>query len=486
MVHNGSARETSRTVRRGPPGAKRPGAAGCLPGFTLAVALTVGLGTGGGLAAETGGPPPTSQTEGDSSSATNTVSLTLSDCLALALTNNPGLSARAAEVAQARAERQGAAGARWPSLHAVGNYTHATLPQILAMPTANGVPMVFARDLAGGNLVASLPLFTGGQLSARIQAAQLLKTAAGHRLARTREELIFNVSAAYFSQLGQQHIVESVAFSRDTLQAHRRRIQDLLAARKAVRVDLLRTEVRLADVAQQLVQEQNLLAIQQRLLATLLAEGAGGRPVRAADGLSTNLQTASPEGVFAFAKSHRADWLAAERETAAQRRTVVAARGAHWPQLSARASYGEQYAVNPTLLPGQFDDYHAGFVGVVADVPLFEGGQIAARVRREREKLAAAQARLRELELQVQLEVESAVLNVNSSRARAQATAQSQAQAQESLALERDKYDAGKGTIVDVLDAQSALLEAQTSYYRALADHQIAWAQLRLAKGEQP
>jgi outer membrane protein TolC len=43
----------------------------------------------------------------------------------------------------------------------------------------------------------------------------------------------------------------------------------------------------------------------------------------------------------------------------------------------------------------------------------------------------------------------------------------------------------GKGAIVDVLDAQDALLESQTSFYRALADYNIAVAQLHLAVGEE-
>jgi outer membrane protein TolC len=57
-------------------------------------------------------------------------------------------------------------------------------------------------------------------------------------------------------------------------------------------------------------------------------------------------------------------------------------------------------------------------------------------------------------------------------------------QAEEGYGIEQDKYNLGKGTIVDVLDAQAALLEAQSTYYRALADHEIAKAQLRLARGE--
>jgi outer membrane protein TolC len=117
------------------------------------------------------------------------------------------------------------------------------------------------------------------------------------------------------------------------------------------------------------------------------------------------------------------------------------------------------------------------------ELPIFEGGRIQARIREERAKLAAAQERFRKLELQVRLEVETAQLNMTSAFERVQTTEKTIEQARESLRIEREKYELGKGAIMDVLDAQSALLDAETNYYRALADFNVARAQLQLATG---
>jgi len=54
------------------------------------------------------------------------------------------------------------------------------------------------------------------------------------------------------------------------MEEHFRRVSALLEAEKAAKVDLLRTEVRLSDLRQSLVKEQNVLAIQKRVLANLL------------------------------------------------------------------------------------------------------------------------------------------------------------------------------------------------------------------------
>jgi outer membrane protein TolC len=165
---------------------------------------------------------------------------------------------------------------------------------------------------------------------------------------------------------------------------------------------------------------------------------------------------------------------------------VDAARAGHWPTVSLQGEYGGRWAAGTTSQQtgtDSFDD--VGSVGVVVDIPLFEGGRIEARIRQERARLRAAQERLRRLELQVQLDVETASLNIGSAAQRVHATEKAIEQAKESLRIEQEKYDLGKGAIVDVLDAQSALLESQTNYYRALSDYNVALAQLKLATGAQ-
>ena len=64
------------------------------------------------------------------------------------------------------------------------------------------------------------------------------------------------------------------------------------------------------------------------------------------------------------------------------------------------------------------------------------------------------------------------------------AAEQAVGQADESFRIMKEKYDLGKGTMTDVLDAQTALVVAQTSHARALADLAVADARRKLAGGE--
>lgn len=92
--------------------------------------------------------------------------------------------------------------------------------------------------------------------------------------------------------------------------------------------------------------------------------------------------------------------------------------------------------------------------------------------------------KLRALKLQIHLEVETALSNMQSTQARIGVTEQAARQAEESLRIEREEYRVGKGAIVDVLDAQSAFLNAQVGHCQALAAHQVALQQWKLATGD--
>ena len=418
-------------------------------------------------------------------------SFTLQKCIEVALANNPDIAARRWEVTQAEAQKDGSLGARWPSIRATGGYNYYYFDAQRLIPASeNGEPGVFSHNITGADLLLSMPLFTGGQITNRIKASELLMAAAEHRLVRTREELVFNVTSVFDAILGQEKVIDSLQFSIDVLKQQIGRIKDLISVQKGTKVDLLRTEVRLANLEQRLLQEKNTLLIQQRVLDNLMGVKEREKPILIEGQLILIPLGVDAEALLPGALGRRDDYLAAKSETEAQGRRVEVARGGRWPILSFKGSYGWRYAPSPisTIISsdrrGMDNPHEVGSVGLFVDIPLFEGGQIDARIREEQAKLETQRERLRKIALQIRLEVETAAANINSIRQRIITTEKSIEQAKESFDIEKEKYGLGKSTITDVLDVQGALLEAQSIYYRALADHETAKAQLRLAAGE--
>lgn len=406
--------------------------------------------------------------------------LTLEQCLDIAVKNNPDIAQKQWDTKTAQAEKDIAEGALWPTIHAEGGYEHYREDRLI-QPRRPGTAeaLQFTDDLLSGDIVLTMPLYTGGRLKNQVKAAELLAKSKQQQLAYSRMELVFNVSSVFYSILGQREVINSLLFSQDALQEHYKRTNDLMEAQKAARVDLLRTEVRLADIEQKLLKEHNVLDIQRLVLASLLGRNVETESV---DIKGKLMLVDIPAGLgrgLAVAPNNRQDYQSLESKVSAQRKRLDASKAGHLPEVSFRASYGSRWDSD------DFDeDNEVGSVGIFAEIPLFEGGRIDAGIRREHNRLRAMEEALRKLKLQIQVEVETAISNIESTYTRVGVTQKAVEQAKESLRIEREKYNLGKGAIVDVLDAQSALLDSQMNYYRALAEYNTAIAQFHLAVGE--
>lgn len=409
--------------------------------------------------------------------------LTLEDCKKIALKNNPDIARKKWDYESSLAEKDLAKGQLWPSINIEAGYMHHLDDQRLVSPRGPGDLATFTDDIISGDIVLRMPLYTSGRFESQIKASEYLSESVRYQFERSRNELSFNISNVFYSILGQEKVVESLEFSQKALQEHRKRVQELLDAQKAARVDLLRTEVRLADIDQKLLRERNILFIQRSLLANLMGIERPVQPIKIKGQLEPKAITVDINESLAKATIQRKDYQAAKARVEAQDNNLDAAKAGRGPVISMEAAYGNRWA-SGSISGGSSSSDDLGRVGVVAAIPLFEGGQIDARTRREKARLSAEKEYLRKTLLQIQLEVETAVSSIESTHSRVVSLEKSVEQGKESLRIEREKYDLGKGTIIDVLDAQAALLEAQTNYYRAMADYNVAIAQWQLAVGE--
>ena len=405
--------------------------------------------------------------------------LTLEQCIDIALKNNPEIAKNTWNTKTAMAEKDIAQGRLWPEIGVVGGYTHYRDDRLITPRRPGGQDVLgFTDELLSGGVVLSMPLYTGGRLRNEVKATEQITRSTQYQLLRSKRELVFNVSNVFYSMLGQQAVIKSLIFSQKALEEHHKRVAELLNAQKAAKVDLLRTEVRLADIEQQLLRERNVLNIQHALLSNLLGINQQDKSLEIEGELiQVDFSTNIDQRITSAFKG-RQDYRSLESRVNAQQKKLDIAKAKRLPEVSLYASYGNQWDADSS------QENEVGQVGISVMIPLFEGGRIGARVRREHSRLRAQKEALRKLQLQIRLELETSVSNIESTRARIDVTQKAVEQSKESLRIEREKYDYGKGAIVDVLDAQSAMLESQKNYYRALAEYNTALAQFRLAVGE--
>jgi len=412
-------------------------------------------------------------------------SLTLKQCIKIALENNPFIGYKNWQIEEVNAQRKEASSQRWPRLSAVGSYYHYSDTQRLAPPRRPDYPLIFTDDMLSWGLAVTMPLFTGGRITNEIRATELVQQSAEYSLDYARQELIFNVTSVYFSILKQHKIIKSLDFSRTTLEGHLSRVKEFISAKKAARLDKLRIEVRLANIIQKIEQQKNILAIQNRSLANLMGLKEINFHIPPQSELPFTKPKMGLEENLNQAFAHRADYHSAQKDVEAQAKRVRVANAGYWPSISLYATYGAKKAVGSFIKPPEIDGYEdIGQVGIFLELPVFDGGKIKSNVQQEKAKLALLKEKLRELKLNIRLDVEAAISNITSTGKRISATEKAIEQANESLRIEMEKYNLGKGSLTDIFDAESALLEVQTIYYMALADYSIYSAQLKFVQGK--
>ncbi len=408
---------------------------------------------------------------------TSGMAMTLEECLAMALENSPDIAMAQWDERAAQQRSEQAKGSLLPSLSFDASYDRFGQAQRVIAPHALGESGSFDKRMADYGLAGRAPLFRGGRGLNALRAAELEHVASAREGARTRDLVVFAVTEAFYRIVGLDSLIATTQFSRQSLEAHHRQIEEHIAVGKAAKVDLLRIAVRLADLDQNLVQLENNRKIAAQLLLYRM-----GREGRSESGLRVVADLREPELPWTWeemperALVNRADYRAAQFRTEAQRKRLSVAKGGRWPEVVLKGRYGGRSG-------GDLEFDEDWNVGVQLGVPLFAGGTLSAGIKQEQHKLHRAEEAERKLRLTIELEVRAAGLHLQEARTRIHTAGLVVAQAREVLRIEQERHRLGKGTVAEVLEAQAELLKMQTQAVQALVDRALAVAELEKAMG---
>jgi outer membrane protein len=175
------------------------------------------------------------------------------------------------------------------------------------------------------------------------------------------------------------------------------------------------------------------------------------------------------------ARQQRPDLLAAQAQVKAAQASADATRAAGRPTISLTASSNRYYYSGI--------DTQGSTLGVNLNVPLFSGFSTTYRVRSAEAQVEAKNAQLEQMHLQVSLDVWTAYQNLTTATQSLRTTAVLLDSAQQSAQVALGRYKAGVGSILDVLNAQSALASARQQRIQSTFNWNISRATLAQAIG---
>ncbi len=403
-------------------------------------------------------------------------SVTLEEAVRRAQATQPGVVAAFGNVNTAEAQlRSASLGAYLPNLTAntTGTRSYSASPRL---DQSTGQLTTTTTSVNMG-LSASVDLFTGFRRGADSRAARAGLGAAEADLTNAQFQAGLSVTQQFFDALAAQQLVR-------VREAGVRRAEEQLSLSEAklrvgsaTRSDSLRSLVNLGNARLQLVSSESDVARTQAGLARLI--GTEGRVAAVDDSAfyqtTTRLDTAAIR-LEALAMAPRVQ--AAEANSVAAAASVKAARAAYFPTLALSGS--------ANWSGSSLDDYNLEgnrLLQLGLSWPLFNRFQREQSVQTRISSLNAAEATARDARREIEASLTTQYAALEAARVRIEITATSVVAATEDLRVVNERYRVGAATILDVLNSQEALAQAEVDAVTARFDFLKARAQIEALIG---
>jgi outer membrane protein TolC len=471
----------------------------CTASIASAFALTV--------FANAGDPPARSAVAGD---------LTLDAAVQLALKQNPAIRKATQQIELTRGQVIEVRAQALPHISVTGDYNQQD-PQLLERASSGGssgvsasqftgvtgVSSGAARQIAdavnaslqssnasfnqssgsGGdkswrvNVQATQVLYAGGQVRAAVKIAKFTEDSSYFSLRDTVDQTIDNVRQQFYTVLLNRALIkvqeESVRLLADQLKDQQNRFD----AGTVPRFNVLQAEVALANQQPVLIGARNNYLISEIQLAKTLGlePGPQGRPTFNAVGeLEVHERPVGLKNAIELGIERRPFLKVQRLAILIQKEQIKVALAGYKPQLNANVGY----QLRNSSLSNQLDDVVDGwFFGVTGQWNIFDGLATYGRVKQSKASLESAKINYDDSVQQVQLEVQQAYANLQTARETIRSQQKTVEQALEALRLASERFSAGAGTQLDVLNAQVQLttarsteLQSRASYNNALAE----------------
>lgn len=411
--------------------------------------------------------------------------LTLQQAVDIALARSLRAGMAREDALMATAERMAAASQLGLQVSGTAIVASENTPMIY--PTAPGVmPAFYARladrPSADFNLMAMLPIFTGGRLQALLAGAKANEKAALARQAWELLDVAREARISYARVLLAREKLEVASWQVAQQTENLDLVNKLHDVGKAARYLTLRARAELANARQAENAARAGLTADEAALKVVLGIDMASQ-LEYADSLAVvdAASSAEPADVMKAALAERPDLAAARLDVASAAQAVRGARARYAPALYATGMLEGMQEWGG----GRSSMWGGGYsLGAVLSVPIFDSGE-------RRAEVLASQARQRRRELQVQdleLEVTRQVTEARASYVAARdnvALADDEvARATEDLRVARLRFKLGRAIHLEVVDGLAAVARARLNRLTALFEANVAAADLLRATGK--
>jgi outer membrane protein TolC len=291
-----------------------------------------------------------------------------------------------------------------------------------------------------------------------------------------RDLVVLAAGGAYLQVQAAEARVRSAQAQIDTAQALFKQTQDRRKVGLNPQIDVNRSQVQLQTQQQRLLSLQNDLSKQKINLARLV-----GLPVNDSYEITDEIPySAAPDvtvdQALKQAYENRADLQSAEAQVRAAERVKSATRWEHLPSLALSADYGA-IGINPGQSHGTFT-----VVGTLR-IPIWQGGRTEGEAQEADASLGQRRAELQDVRGRIEADVRDAFLDLKTAASQIEVSRNNQQVARDTLALTRQRFEAGIADAVEVTQAQESVVSADLDFITSVFAHNVSKVALARAIG---
>ena len=326
-------------------------------------------------------------------------------------------------------------------------------------------------------------IYEGGRINSALRSAKLTKEQALLQYQVVVADTLLAVRINYYDILlaAQQIVVREASVN--LLQRELDDQQRRFAAGTVPRFNVLRAEVAVANARPQLIRARNAHRVAKNKLVDLMGYNLPRTvgedvPVQLTDTLDATPYQIDLSAAIGQALEKRPELGALRKAESLRAEGIVNASAGYKPSVQIFGGYGDR---NSSFSTDLTTERHGWLAGAQLSWDIFDGLLTRGKIMEAKAVYQKAQTELTDTSRRIELEVRTAYSDFIEAREVLESQKKVQEQAEESLRLAKARTDAGTGTQLDVLNAETALTEARTTQSLALRDYVVAVARLERA-----
>lgn len=403
--------------------------------------------------------------------------LTLNECIRIAIKNNLNIGISKDLIEKSFYEKEISKTYFYPRLTTSFNYTY--LGDNEPVSFGNFPPLKFTEDnIYNLKLTLTYPVFTGKRIQTQYEISKRKYETSKIEYEKQISDLILNVKKSYFEILKAMKFLDTSKKYKENIERHLDNAKKMFKQGIVTKLDILKTELALKEAETKIIESINYLDLTKANLNFIL-----NRPIDSDFEIEDIFEIKEDKKDYQFWKENalqkRPEIKQMEEILAIYRENIKMEKSNLYPQISFFLNYNLERGSQSSL--NQWDTNWN--TGILISYDIWNAGETKNKIKKAEIEKNKVEKELQLLKNSIELEVKNAYLNFLLAEEKIEKLKKQIEVAEENLRVAELLYNEGLATTLDVLDANTSLINAYNDYYSAVYDYKMSYSNLEKVSG---